>query len=273
MGHPLVARLHHVAHALTGAGLSLLFPPRCVGCGRIGAEFCAVCAQAVEATPYPQCGRCGLHLPSPTLRCPNCARYKNHSLVYTRAAALHTSPLRDAIHAFKYESQPTLAPLLARYLVAAYAGAPWSKLPQAITAVVPVPLHEQRLAERGYNQAQLLAESFCRVVGLPVQPAWLERIRETRQQVGLGPSERRANVAGAFAATSAVAGQCLLLIDDVYTTGATLRACAESALAAGSHAVYGLTLARPVQNPHFLASGAGDVERQGAEMPWWEAEL
>jgi ComF family protein len=232
---------------LFSAGLDLLFPSVCIGCGRVGELFCASCSQKVEATPQPVCARCGTPQSTPTLRCARCARAGDLSLLYTRAAALHTSPLREAIHAFKYDKQQELAPLLARYLVAIYAEPPWSELPQPVSAVVPVPLHASRLAERGYNQSELLAAAFCRATDLPLQPAWIMRVRETRQQVGLGPDERKANVDGAFEATKDAAGHRLLLIDDVYTTGATLQACAVAALAAGAQCVYGLTLAQPVR--------------------------
>jgi predicted amidophosphoribosyltransferase len=127
--------------------------------------------------------------------------------------------------------------------------------------------------ERGYNQAELLATTFCHAVGLPLQPTWMERTRETRQQVGLGPSERHTNVAGAFSAAQAVAGQHLLLIDDVYTTGSTLRACAAAALAAGAKAVYGLTLAQPARRAHLPTTVESADDRAGRDLPWWEAEL
>ncbi len=108
----------------------------------------------------------------------------------------------------------------------------------------------RRLEERGYNQSALLATTFSKAVGLPVHPTWLQRTRETRHQVGLGPSERQANVEGAFVATTAVAGHRILLVDDVYTTGATLHACAVAARSAGAEVVYGLTLAQPVSRPY-----------------------
>jgi ComF family protein len=265
----LLARLRHVATA----GLDLLFPPLCVGCGRLGERFCSHCAQAVEAVPQPQCTHCGFVLPAVTARCVNCAGRVDDPLTFTRAAALHSSPLREAIHAFKYEAQPELAPLFARYLVAVYAEPPWSELPQPVTAVVPVPLHPQRLEERGYNQAALLAMTFGDAVGLPVQLGWLERTRETRHQVGLGPKERQANVDDAFAATRSLTGQRLLLIDDVFTTGATMRACAAAALAAGAVAVYGLTLAQPVRRAHLPISGEPSHDDVSPELPWWEGQL
>jgi ComF family protein len=184
-------------------------------------------------------------------------------LTMLRAAALHTHPLRAGIRALKYENHPELAPYLARYLTAVYQQPPWTKLPSAVDAVVPVPLHPQRRADRGYNQSELLAHAFGAQVGLPVAPAWLQRIRETRQQVGLGPAARHANVVDAFWADPAVAGRVLLLVDDVCTTGATLRACAAAAHAAGAAQVYALTLAIPVAAAAPAAPG----------LPWWEGQV
>ena len=116
---------------------------------------------------------------------------------------------------------------------------------RSIDGVVPVPLSRERREERGYNQAELLASAFCYGVQLPLCSAWLVRQRATQSQVGLSAVERRHNVQGAFMAASAVAGKRILLVDDVYTTGATMQACAEAALNAGATAVYGLALACP----------------------------
>ncbi|MEZ4860776.1 MAG: hypothetical protein R3C14_05690 [Caldilineaceae bacterium] len=163
----------------------------------------------------------------------------------TRIAALHTTPLREAIHTFKYENRPELAELLARYLVALQMQLDPLWKTWSVDGVVPVPLHDARLAERGYNQAELLADAFGRKVQLPVHPAWIRRQRLTQSQVGLSAQARQQNVEDAFVAHPAVRGQRLLLLDDVYTTGATMRACAAAALAAGATAVYGLALACP----------------------------
>lgn len=162
-----------------------------------------------------------------------------------RIAALHASPLRELIHAFKYEQQPELAAPLARYLVALVQTLPWSGVFPSVDGVVPVPLYSVRHAERGYNQAELLAGAFCHRVQLPLYAGWLVRQRSTQSQVGLTAGERQRNVEDAFLATNAVFGKRLLLIDDVYTTGATMRACAQAALDAGAVAVYGLALACP----------------------------
>jgi ComF family protein len=243
MAHALTLR--DGLHRLAAAGLDLLFPPVCAGCGRLGYLFCPTCAQAVEPVPSPLCARCGKPLAAAAVRCATCRGDPASPLTLSRAAALHTDPLRPAIHAFKYEQQPALAAPLARYLAAVFRLPPWPDLAAQIDAVVPVPLHAQRLAERGYNQSELLAAAFCAQVGLACAPGWLARTRATRQQVGLGPQERRANVADAFCAGDDVAGRTLLLVDDVCTTGATFRACAAAARAAGARAVYALALAIP----------------------------
>jgi ComF family protein len=135
--------------------------------------------------------------------------------------------------------------VLARYLVAMLMDAPWAAAYRAVDGVVPVPLYAQRQQERGYNQAELLADAFCKQAQLPLRASWLTRIRATHTQVGLSATARRANVQAAFQAEPTVQGKRLIVLDDVYTTGATLRACAQALLAAGATQVYGLALACP----------------------------
>jgi ComF family protein len=113
------------------------------------------------------------------------------------------------------------------------------------TLVIPVPLSPKRRRRRGYNQADLVAGALAAMLGLPVRPDALSRERETPSQVGLDPAARRRNVEGAFRALRAeVEGQVVLLVDDLFTTGATLASCARALRAAGSKEVYGLTVGR-----------------------------
>lgn len=100
--------------------------------------------------------------------------------------------------------------------------------------LVPVPLGKARLRERGYNQAALLAEGMAAWMDADVQPDWLRRIRHTEQQALLGALQRRANVYGAFEAEAAVEGKRICLVDDVVTTGCTVRACADALEAKGA---------------------------------------
>lgn len=157
-----------------------------------------------------------------------------------RAVAYFEGNLRRAIHRFKYHGVQMLAHPLAKLLIEYQAN---HRLPADI--IVPVPLHPDREAERGYNQAGLLAQALGVQIELPTVETGLARVRSTPPQVTLGARERRSNVAGAFQArTHGIAGRQVLLIDDVCTTGATMEACAQALKAQGAESVWGLTLAR-----------------------------
>lgn len=153
--------------------------------------------------------------------------------------------MRPALHQLKYQRNVGLAEALAwdaaRFLDA---------LGWQAQAIVPIPLSEQRMRERGYNQAGLMAQALARLMGWRYLPQALRRTRHTRSQVGLTAAQRRENVRAAFEASAAlVRGQILLLFDDVATTGATLHSAAEALLAGGASRVYALTVARAL--PRF----------------------
>jgi len=216
---------------LAEAGLDLIYPPRCVACRRAGEWLCAGClAQVRFLPPERRAGAFG-------------------AVDGAASAAYSEGPLREAIHGFKYEGARALAPLLGEML---YAGWLAARLPGEV--VVPVPLHPRRLRERGYNQSQLLARELARLAGLRLDDRTLRRERHTRPQVTLNAAERRANVEGAFGCGPALAGEAVLLVDDVFTTGATLAACAAALKAAGARSVWALTLARA---PGLTQSGFG----------------
>ncbi len=198
--------------------LDFIFPPRCVHCERAGSLFCANC-QAQIKTPPPLADVAPLS--------------------GGRANAVYDGPIRDAIHAFKYKHNKRLADLLAARLAHTLNGLDWQ--PSLISAV---PLHADRLRERGYNQSALLGERLATQTRLPFRADAVIRARATRPQVGLDFVARQANVADAFHANpDLVRGQAIVLVDDVYTTGATLRACAAAIRAAGAAEVWALTVA------------------------------
>jgi ComF family protein len=232
--------------------LDLIFPPACAACGRYGFRICPECAQQVQPVPSTICERCGRVQPARIAKCSSCVAEPQPVLQQVRAAGLHVEPLRRFIHLLKYEHRPDLAPDLARYLAACLAGDEWQALRGRFDAIAPVPLHADRRRQRGYDQAALLAEGLSSRTGIPLRLDLLERVHFTRVQVGLNAAERRANVKDAFAATAPCARLHVLLIDDVYTTGATLAACAQALHAGGAALVCGLTLAMPSRSQYEL---------------------
>lgn len=220
-------------------GLDLLFPPRCVGCSRLGEWFCNDCRALVESVPQPICPRCGRSVSAERL-CLQC-QVNSDLLNGSRSVALHDGVLKKAIHHFKYQRRQQLATILGEMLFTY-----WQSADLPADLVIPVPLHKSRQKKRGFNQAGLLAAVLAQRSELPLDETHLIRTRATRPQVGLGVEERRDNVSDAFSWTGdGLDGIGVLLVDDVCTTGATLEACALALRYAGVDSVWALTLARP----------------------------
>ncbi len=202
------------------AGVDLLFPPRCAGCGRVDTSWCAACQQALDTLP--------LQIQYATLPL----------FTHSAATGIHEGKLQQAVHALKYADALMLATPLSERMIACLQALHWQ-----FDLIAPVPLHTVRLRQRRYNQAELLAEALAEAFGIRCAPRALERLRDTPPQVGLNRQQRWANVHQAFAADPAqVTGAAILLIDDVFTTGATLQACARAALDAGARTVMSLTV-------------------------------
>lgn len=158
---------------------------------------------------------------------------------------LYEAELRELIHLFKFGGVRSLAAPFGRWLAEAM------PRQQRFDALVPVPLHWWRWLRRGFNQSALLARELSGRTGLPLLEGALQRVRATPQQALLTRGGRRRNVARAFqvARPALVAGRRLMLVDDVYTTGATLNACAAELKKAGATHVSTLTLARVDRRP------------------------
>lgn len=218
--------------------LDWLYPPRCAGCDTHGFRWCEDCQADSPRLPNELCSSCGTPHKAGSV-CEQCKKYPpNYDGV--RSWAVFEEPLTKAIVRLKYKRDLGLGEILSRSLIGMLDKIDWQ-----IDLVIPVPLGKARLSERGYNQAAILAKPLALSLKLGYLPNALHRIRETKSQVGLSLRDRRENVAGAFEAERhLVAGKCILLVDDVMTTGATLDECAKALKFAGVKQVFGITLAR-----------------------------
>lgn len=220
------------------AAMDALFPPSCAGCGDNGSRWCSSCQQTTPKFSNEKCIYCQKRI-AINGDCQYCSR-QHRELDALFTWGLYANPLRRALHRLKYRRDLALGEALARNIIEVVV-----QKGLAINLVVPVPLGQSRLKDRGYNQAGLLARPVAIALNLPYRPRAIIRIRETPTQVGLSLMERRHNVAGAFRAIpELVNGRRVLLVDDVLTTGATLNAAAHAVREAGVEAVYGVTVAR-----------------------------
>ena len=245
-----------VGAALARGLLDLVFAPVCLGCGgpvpTASAErlVCGVCWSRIRALPIPRCERCWAPKPLPPPGVPvreSCSTCDllPPSLRAVRSACVLEGPARELVHALKYGGWTAAAePLGARMAALSFP----LETSGEVRLVVPVPVSSVRHRERGYNQAELLARAVARRRGWIDASGVLERARSVSSQTTLHPTERRANVAGAFRVSAArqreLHREHVLLVDDVWTTGATALACADALIQGGARAVSVVTFAR-----------------------------
>ena len=224
---------------LKGIALNLLFPQWCLGCGKEGDFICHSCRRSLPRIMPPICPRCGR--PSSIL-CPSCVGWRAE-IDGIRSPFRFDGVIRQAIYQLKYKNLRALIVPLAQLLYDYFLTNPLSG-----EVLVPVPLHQKRLRERGYNQSYLLAQELGKQINLPVVDGCLIRLRHGQPQARTSTlEERRSNVAEAFTCRDQrLRGKSVLLIDDVSTSGATLDACAVALKAAGATSVWGLVLAREI---------------------------
>ena len=243
--------------------LDMVFPPRCVYCGRLGSWLCDQCQEEAQPIGPDICIRCGNPL---TVRglCQQCRQDPPDPLRGIRGVFFYNGPIAQSIRSLKYHGVRPLAPILAAHL-ASYI----EEHPVPFDGVIPVPLHPEKLASRGFNQSELLAGGVTETLGMPLRTDLLERTRATRPQAQLNRRQRLQNVADAFAPIEGVRlhGETLLLIDDVATTGATLRACARALRRAGAGDIWALTVARAHVNT-VLPSAPPDLSPDEAFLFW-----
>ena len=223
------------------AGLDLLYPPQCGGCGKTGSRWCAECQQRVQVLNGNLCEVCGLPRESAGV-CDTCLadRPHFHSL---RAWTVFEDPMRNALHKLKYRRDLALGDALAAHMSDFVRTLNWQA-----DMIVPIPLGKQRYRERGYNQVAMIAKPLALSLRMEFAPQTLSRRKETRSQVGLTKEERRVNVHEAFQAGTGVKGKNVIVMDDVSTTGSTLSSSAEALFRSGARNVFALTVARAL--PH-----------------------
>ena len=234
--------------------LDLVLPPRCLSCGvEVGAvgALCPDCWRGIRFIAAPHCARCGLPfdydpLGTPDLICGACIA-RPPLFDRCRSVFAYDDASRSLVLGFKHGDRTDCAPAFAQWLARAGAGL----LTEADGIIAPVPLHRWRLLKRRYNQSALLALNLGRLTGRTALPDLLIRRRATPSQGGLSAKGRARNVEGAFMVNprckDAVKGARVLLVDDVFTTGATVGECAKVLRRAGARAVDVVTLARVVR--------------------------
>jgi ComF family protein len=251
--------------------LDLLFPPLCHVCKGFIPDagdlfICAGCLDKISFVTTPLCTTCGT--PFATQNgldhiCGACITLQPFHLC--RSATLLDGPIQELIHGFKYGGRVHLSRPLGLVIARSLARFCAEAAPEVI---VPVPLHRKRLRQRGFNQSQLIGKELEKQWRVPLEIANLRRIRWTDPQTTLDATARVSNVKDAFEVKHGkrLEGKRVLLVDDVLTTGSTMRACAEALRDAGVEAVYAVTVARGGMGKTAGKAG-GEVVGTSSEVP------
>ena len=241
---------------LVREAVDFALPPRCPACGTITPEphrFCFDCWKSLTFLGDPCCACCGLPFAygDSLALCGRCLA-EPPPFDRLRAAVAYGEVARKVVLKLKYSGRPGLAETLARFMRRHLVERSGAATGEKIPLLVPVPLHRWRLWRRGYNQAALLASALAQDGGMDFAPDLLLRIRATPPLKGLGRRERALTVRGAFRVSEkgkqALAGRPVILVDDVFTSGATAGACARTLKRAGAASVAILCWARVVHD-------------------------
>ncbi len=230
-----------------------LLPRQCPCCEKFLEEdqegFCSDCLTRIRWIEPPFCSVCGIPFVSREVETHPCGACVTHRRYFTmaRALAAFEGSLQQAVHRWKYEGKTHLTPFFAEW-IAEGLNRYWKS--DSLDLLIPVPLHPSRLRERGFNQALLLVKDLSRRTGIPYRKKILQKKKPTIPQVNLGGAEREKGVRGTFhvADKEELLGTSVLLVDDVYTTGATVNECAKALLGGGAERVDVLTLAHAIKN-------------------------
>lgn len=236
-----LARILHLARRAAGQ--------RCQYCAAVldaeeDSPLCPACRNLLAPRIGGYCPDCGICYADPAAPVYSCLACRQSPPPWSGLAfhGTYSGALRDLVHAHKFSHDHGLERLISHLI-----SQDWSRHGLARPdCIVPVPMLPAKVHERGFNQSVELARMLGKLVGLPPFASCLRKTRDTKAQSSLGRAERHRNVAGAFAACADMSGQHVLLVDDVMTTGATLKACSEACLAAGARRVDIFFLGRAV---------------------------
>ncbi|MBR2033185.1 MAG: ComF family protein, partial [Alphaproteobacteria bacterium] len=218
--------------------LNCFLPPRCLKCGKPLKQDLGLCGDCIEDIGFicePYCQKCGqpfefLETQNGKLLCGNCLKNQNSPFRLSRSAFVYNQHSKLLITDLKYNDKTENAKLLAKIMWVA-----GKEIFEAgVDVIIPVPLHYSRLIKRRYNQSALIGNELSKISGIPIDNTTLRKHKKTRPQIELSGNERQNNVRNAFSVRNhkKIAGKRILLIDDVLTTGATLKECAKALLKA-----------------------------------------
>jgi ComF family protein len=230
-----------------------LLPRQCPCCEKFLGEsqngFCSNCLSEIHWIEPPFCSICGTPFISEGIKSHPCGACVTHLKYFTMARALgnYEGALQAAIHHWKYEGRTYLTPFFAEWMAEGLVRY-WSA--DSFDLLIPTPLHFQRLRERGFNQALLLVKELSHRTGIPYRKKILQKKKPTIPQVNLSGPEREKGLRGAFhlIGEEELKGKSVLLVDDVYTTGATVNECSKVLLNGGAARVDVLTLAHTIRS-------------------------
>lgn len=238
-------------NALLSQIIKIFLPPRCIKCGAILSDddgLCSECFRELNFITAPYCYKCGHPFEevgsSKKLICGNCMKKRKTPFRFNRSALYYDDISKDLILALKFMDKTENAKTLAKWLCMA-GNDIWQ---EGVDILVPVPLHYKRLIKRRYNQSALLVKELSKLTGIKADYTSLVKHKSTKPQVQFSGHERVKNVKGAFSVKhlEKIKGQRVVLIDDVMTTGSTLKECALALQKAGAKSVDTLTVARVI---------------------------
>ena len=238
--------MNYLIEKMTRYFVELLYPQKCPACDAVLAKnekqigFCKKCSDKIKIVGKNSCMRCGKPLADETKEyCKDCIRY-SHEFVSHKGVYIYSGEMKPTMYKFKYSNRRCYGRFFAAQAVLIYGE--WIKA-TGVEQIIPVPMFAQKQRKRGYNQAAVFAKALSEKTGIPVNSGIVRRIQNTAPMKELNNTERVKNLRNAFKLSeTGVQFRKVLLVDDIYTTGATIDAVAQVLKAGGIESVYGMSV-------------------------------